>query len=140
MAIIAIRVLIVRKVQEHQHPVLKARSCRTQAEMKRVTVYLALVGFTVKLKDFQMSQVRKIKWILVLLNITTTEESDVAIYFIVSIIIQGPCQEGYYCQSEAETATPTDGTTGDVCPAGFYCPNATANPIPCDDGKFCLKS
>ena len=140
MAITAIQVPIVQRVQEHQFPALKVHSCRTQAGMKRVTVYLVLVDFTVKLKDFRMSQVRR--YILVLLNITITEDSDVASEFSINvpITIQGPCQEGYYCQSEAETATPTDGTTGNECPAGFYCPNATANPIPCDDGKFLLKS
>lgn len=30
---------------------------------------------------------------------------------------------------------PTDGVTGGVCPAGNYCPQGTAVPIPCEDGK-----
>ncbi len=58
-----------------------------------------------------------------------------------NICSSGPCREGHYCLSGAETATPTNSTTGDKCPAGFYCPNATAIPFPCDDGeqsKFAL--
>ena len=43
--------------------------------------------------------------------------------------------EGYYCTLGAETSTPTDGVTGDVCPAGYYCPTSTAVQIACADGK-----
>ena len=34
---------------------------------------------------------------------------------------EGPCAAGYYCLGEASTPTPTDGTTGNVCPQGRYC-------------------
>jgi hypothetical protein len=34
---------------------------------------------------------------------------------------EGPCSAGYYCLSGASTPTPTDGTTGNVCPQGKYC-------------------
>ena len=31
----------------------------------------------------------------------------------------GLCSAGYYCAGRASSATPTDGTTGDLCPAGY---------------------
>ncbi|RUS80924.1 hypothetical protein EGW08_011305, partial [Elysia chlorotica] len=48
----------------------------------------------------------------------------------------GECSPGYYCHSAANTSTPTDGTTGDICPAGTYCPTGTASPLPCEDGTY----
>ena len=46
------------------------------------------------------------------------------------------CTEGYYCESAASVATPTDGVTGDICPTGHYCPTGTTLPIPCADGYY----
>jgi hypothetical protein len=34
----------------------------------------------------------------------------------------GPCDAGYICYGGAATSTPTDGVTGEICPAGGYCP------------------
>ncbi|NXP16480.1 WBC30 protein, partial [Scytalopus superciliaris] len=31
---------------------------------------------------------------------------------------------------------PTDGVTGDVCPAGSYCPPGCPSPIPCPPGTY----
>ena len=35
--------------------------------------------------------------------------------------VSGPCASGYYCDSGASRADPTDGSTGDICPTGRYC-------------------
>ena len=51
-------------------------------------------------------------------------------------VFPAECDPGYFCTLRAETATPTDGTTGDVCPEGAYCPMGTAVPIPCPDGWY----
>lgn len=48
----------------------------------------------------------------------------------------GQCDAGYYCDSGASTATPNDGTTGDVCPMGHYCPTGTDVPIQCPVGMY----
>ncbi|XP_021231889.1 SCO-spondin-like isoform X4 [Numida meleagris] len=48
----------------------------------------------------------------------------------------GPCKAGFYCQGRALTALPTDGVTGDVCPAGAYCPPGSPLPIPCPPGTY----
>lgn len=32
--------------------------------------------------------------------------------------------------------TPVDGPTGGLCPAGSYCPRASATPLPCPPGTF----
>ncbi|XP_061297102.1 neurogenic locus notch homolog protein 4-like [Pezoporus flaviventris] len=48
----------------------------------------------------------------------------------------GPCEAGFYCQGRALTPLPTDGVTGDVCPAGAYCPPGCASPIPCPAGTY----
>ena len=34
------------------------------------------------------------------------------------------------------TATPTDGTTGDICPAGYYCIAGSSYPTPCSPGTY----
>lgn len=69
----------------------------------------------------------------------------------------GDCAPGYYCIGKATIANPTDGTTGDICPAGTYCvagssfyedcPRGTYSPTPglgaeenctdCDPGQYC---
>ncbi|POI30096.1 hypothetical protein CIB84_006156 [Bambusicola thoracicus] len=62
----------------------------------------------------------------------------------------GPCKAGFYCRGRALTAVsqaflltylcyvvlPTDGVTGDVCPAGAYCPPGSPLPIPCPPGTY----
>ena len=35
---------------------------------------------------------------------------------------RGPCDPGYVCYRGAETSGPIDGVTGELCPAGGYCP------------------
>ncbi|OXB81274.1 UNVERIFIED_CONTAM: hypothetical protein H355_014318 [Colinus virginianus] len=53
-----------------------------------------------------------------------------------------PCPAGNYCDSPAMTepkacpVLPTDGVTGDVCPAGTYCPPGSPLPIPCPPGTY----
>ena len=49
---------------------------------------------------------------------------------------QGNCSARYYCSGNATTSTPTDGSTGNVCPVGHYCPEGTATPLPCGPGTF----
>ncbi|KAH3841624.1 hypothetical protein DPMN_115097 [Dreissena polymorpha] len=49
----------------------------------------------------------------------------------------GNCSAGYYCISRATKANPTDNITGNVCPAGHYCPIGTGPaPLPCPHGKY----
>ena len=48
----------------------------------------------------------------------------------------GLCTEGYYCSSSANTATPTDGTTGDICPPGAYCMTGSSAPNLCPPGTY----
>lgn len=42
----------------------------------------------------------------------------------------------YYCVEAAVTSTPTDGITGGPCPEGYYCPEGTVQPVPCDPGTY----
>jgi hypothetical protein len=46
------------------------------------------------------------------------------------------CAAGYWCARGATTTTPTDGVTGDICPAGSRCPAASSGPIICDAGYY----
>lgn len=48
----------------------------------------------------------------------------------------GLCNAGYYCIGKATIANPTDGTTGNICPAGFYCPSGSISPIACPKGTY----
>lgn len=48
----------------------------------------------------------------------------------------GNCTAGYFCRLQARRADPTDGTTGNVCPRGRYCPTGTRDPIPCTPGTY----
>ena len=34
---------------------------------------------------------------------------------------RAPCDPGYLCYSGATSSSPTDGVTGELCPAGGYC-------------------
>ncbi|KAL7831753.1 hypothetical protein AOLI_G00293010 [Acnodon oligacanthus] len=51
---------------------------------------------------------------------------------------QGPCEPGFYCSGGANTATPVNFRSGDVCPAGYYCPEGTRHPrqYPCPLGTW----
>ena len=48
----------------------------------------------------------------------------------------GPCNPGYYCKGGSSTAQPTDGIVGNLCPAGYYCPLRTTDPIGCPNGTY----
>ena len=50
--------------------------------------------------------------------------------------VTGPCSERYYCTINANSSTPTDGMTGDICPAGYYCEEGSAAPTPCGNGTY----
>lgn len=49
-----------------------------------------------------------------------------------------PCTPGYTCEGGTITATPTDLATdkGEICPAGFYCPEGSWDPIACPKGTY----
>lgn len=46
------------------------------------------------------------------------------------------CAEGFYCTRGADTPTPTDGITGDVCPVGHYCELGSVAPVACPNGTY----
>lgn len=48
----------------------------------------------------------------------------------------GNCTAGHYCTVRAINQNPLTDTYGDTCPAGFYCPVGTADPVPCPVGTF----
>lgn len=48
----------------------------------------------------------------------------------------GNCSAGYYCSDRASSATPTDGSTGNVCPPGYYCISGSAWPTSCSPGTY----
>lgn len=48
----------------------------------------------------------------------------------------GNCSAGYLCYGNASTATPTDGRSGAVCPAGSFCPSGSSAATPCPPGSF----
>ena len=48
----------------------------------------------------------------------------------------GKCTAGYYCKLKAKLSTPTDVITGNICPVGFYCPEGSTDPVPCDPGYY----
>ena len=50
--------------------------------------------------------------------------------------VSGECSAGYYCTSAAIRPDPTDGTTGDRCTPGHYCPVGTGSPVQCPPGYF----
>ena len=50
--------------------------------------------------------------------------------------VSGPCLAGYFCTSGAKTNAPTDGSTGNICPAGKYCPLGTSVPQLCPPGTY----
>ena len=64
--------------------------------------------------------------------------------------VSGNCSAGYFCLSGSEDYTPDDYDStllnavdcvpnthcAGACPAGHYCPEGTASPIPCEDGTY----
>lgn len=46
------------------------------------------------------------------------------------------CTAGYYCIGKASTATPTDSTTGNICPVGHYCPAGSYQATKCPKGTI----
>jgi len=45
----------------------------------------------------------------------------------------GECQERYYCPDVANISSATPSAY--LCPPGFYCPQNTADPVPCPPGR-----
>ncbi|KAK3531185.1 hypothetical protein QTP70_015143 [Hemibagrus guttatus] len=48
----------------------------------------------------------------------------------------GNCEGGFFCKQQSVSATPFDGTTGGLCPAGSFCSPGSAYPQPCPSGTF----
>lgn len=48
-------------------------------------------------------------------------ENIIQIYFPGLANVSGSCKRGYYCTLGAKQRDPTDGITGNICPAGRYC-------------------
>ncbi|XP_053396751.1 sushi, von Willebrand factor type A, EGF and pentraxin domain-containing protein 1-like isoform X2 [Mercenaria mercenaria] len=49
----------------------------------------------------------------------------------------GDCNEGYYCIEGAESATPTDGISGNSCSSGYICPAGSCKQTACIEGYNC---
>lgn len=52
------------------------------------------------------------------------------------ITTSGNCAAGYLCINGSSTATPNDGITGTICPAGGYCPSGASKLKSCPAGKY----
>jgi hypothetical protein len=52
------------------------------------------------------------------------------------IASEGTCTAGYYCSLNATVANPIDNVTGNICPVGTYCEEASSAPLLCPEGKF----
>ena len=50
--------------------------------------------------------------------------------------VTGDCMEGFYCISGSSSSAPMDGVTGDICPAGSYCPTGSAYHLFCANGTY----
>ncbi|KAM9299008.1 uncharacterized protein PAF06_016002 [Gastrophryne carolinensis] len=48
----------------------------------------------------------------------------------------GRCAPGYYCTLNAQSPEPFDGTSGNLCPVGYFCPAGSRHPLPCPAGSF----
>ncbi|PHJ25028.1 gcc2 and gcc3 domain-containing protein [Cystoisospora suis] len=48
----------------------------------------------------------------------------------------GECEEGFLCKSGASVSTPFDGTTGSLCPLGYYCGRGAAKASICLAGTY----
>ncbi len=47
------------------------------------------------------------------------------------------CAPGYYCVGSTATRFPTDGTTGNKCASGTYCPERSSSVTTCTAGSYC---
>ncbi|CAM4616195.1 unnamed protein product [Lepidochelys kempii] len=52
----------------------------------------------------------------------------------------GPCLPRYYCILKARVPNPVNDETGDLCPAGHFCPLGSSSPVPCPTGTFLPQS
>ena len=50
--------------------------------------------------------------------------------------VSGDCEAGFYCSGGASLPVPLDGTTGDICPAGSYCPLGSPTHYYCANGTY----
>lgn len=50
--------------------------------------------------------------------------------------VSGDCDEGFYCTLGASTPAPYDGVTGNICPAGSYCPLGSPQHFYCANGTY----
>lgn len=50
--------------------------------------------------------------------------------------VSGDCDPGFYCKLKSAVSAPRDGSTGDICPPGSYCPLGSANHIHCPNGTY----
>ncbi|KAI4904543.1 hypothetical protein NFI96_029611 [Prochilodus magdalenae] len=48
----------------------------------------------------------------------------------------GPCSAGHFCSSGATETAPVSQRYGDICPAGYYCPEQSSAPLPCPVGHY----
>jgi hypothetical protein len=48
----------------------------------------------------------------------------------------GDCDPGYYCIGGASSSAPVDGTTGNICPKGSYCPQGSSTHYFCPNTTF----
>lgn len=48
----------------------------------------------------------------------------------------GKCSAGYYCTVGANSSTPSQGTSANICPKGFYCPEGSVVPVSCPLGMY----
>ena len=50
--------------------------------------------------------------------------------------VTGECYPGFYCTLGASSPAPIDGATGDICPAGSYCPQGSPQHYHCNNGTY----
>lgn len=50
--------------------------------------------------------------------------------------VSGSCYEGFYCTGGATSPAPYDGVTGDICPAGSYCPEGSPQHFFCPNSTY----
>lgn len=50
--------------------------------------------------------------------------------------VSGDCTQGFYCTGGASSSAPIDGTTGNICPAGSYCPSGSPQHLFCPNGTY----
>ena len=50
--------------------------------------------------------------------------------------VAGDCYPGFYCEGGASTPAPLDGVTGNICPAGSYCPKGSHTHLFCPNGTY----